>query len=424
MKKIIAIVMTVLMLSTMCTAFAGNVLLISPKPTTAASKSVEVHVEGMEGSLGTVHVNLGGDCSAMWAIEQALNELDIPYTVAESPYGGSYITEAAGLHEGAFGGYEGWLYYVDGVSPAVSMSLATLNGGEDVVFIYTDFDVLVPIVEAKRDKEGLVTLYLTADVSTYDENWNVTVTRQPVAEATFTVEGETYVTDAEGKAALSVALSAKDTVSVQVSKKNALGLPALLPLHPQFRMDLTAVKAALPFSDLEEDQWYTESVLKMAQLGAVSGFPDGTFQPDGTVTRAQVANILFKLSGGIPVNYLMTFTDVDQSVWYAEAVRWAAAEGVVTGADGKFAPDAPVTRQDLAVMLVRYQTKVVEAQLPQVAEAPAFADNDQIASYAAEAVYLLQKAGIVNGTDGKFLPTGTATRAQLCKMLSGLVVSD
>lgn len=411
MKKLIAIVLSLALLAAMTvSASAGN--------------TVTVRVEGMDGGLGTVNVDLGGDCSALWAIQQALDELNIAYAVAESPYGGSYITKAADLQEGAFGGYEGWLYYVDGVSPAVSMSLHTLTGGEDVVFIYTDFDVLVPIVEAQRDRKGIVTLSVTADVSTYDENWNVTVTRQPVADATFTVEGETYVTDAEGKAVLSAELSAKDAVSVQVSKKNAIGLPALLPLHPDYKLPLADVKAALPFSDLAEGQWYTEPVLQMADLGVVNGMPDGTFQPDGTVTRAQVANMLFKLSGGIPVNYAMTFSDVSEGLWYTEAVRWAASEGIVTGSEGKFRPDDAVTRQDLAVMLVRYQDKVVKAALPEVAEAPAFADNADIAPYAAEAVYLLQKAGIVSGDNGKFLPAATATRGALCKMLAGLVVSD
>ena len=420
MKKLIAIVLTVLMLST--TVLAGNVLLIAPNPN-AAPKPVKVQVEGVDGTLGTVSVNLGEDNSALWVIQQALEELNIDYTVAESPYGGSYISQAAGLKEGAFGGYEGWLYYIDGFSPAVSIDAATLKGGENVVFIYTDFDVLVPIVEAQRDRKGIVTLSLTADVSTYDENWNVTVTRQPVADAAFTVEGETYMTDAQGKAVLSAELSAKAEVSIKLSKKNASGLPALLPLAFQV-YDLSGAKVILPFSDLEEGQWYTEPVLQMSDLGVVNGMPDGTFRPDGTVTRAQVANMLFKLSGGIPANYAMTFSDVSEGQWYTEAIRWAASEGIVTGSEGKFRPDDAVTRQDLAVMLVRYQEKVVKAALPEKAKAPAFADNADIAPYAAEAVYLLQKAGIVSGDNGNFLPKATATRGAVCKMLSGLVVSD
>ena len=88
-----------------------------------------------------------------------------------------------------------------------------------------------------------------------------------------------------------------------------------------------------------------------------------------------------------------------------------------------FRPNDPVTRQDLAVMLDRWQ-QAQGVELDQTGEAPAFADNDQIAAYAAESVYRMQKAGVINGIDGSFQPKGTATRAQLCKMLAGLVVSD
>ena len=421
MKKIVALLLVALMLSTAVLA-ADPPLLIAPNPN--AGKTVTVRVESPEGNLfyGKVPVEEGN--SVLDAAEKAFAQADIEYTVAVSPYGGSYITKAAGLQEGALGGYEGWLYYVDGVSPAVSMSLSTLQGGEEVVLIYTDFDVLVPILEAARDHKGLVTLTLTADVTTYDENWNATVTRQPVAGAVLTVEGEAYTTDAQGKAALTEALSAKDAVTVQVEKKNAVGLPGLIPFAPDYTVALAGLEKTMPFADLEEGKWYTPYVLKMYDLGVVNGLPGGLFGPTDTVTRGQVAKMLFEMSGGISVNYLMTFTDVNQEAWYAEGVSWCAAMGIAQGADGKFSPDAPITRQDLAVMLMRYQEKVVKTDLPADAEAPAFLDNEQIASYAAEAIYKLQKAGIVQGSEGKFNPLGNASRGELCKMLSGLVVSD
>ena len=421
MKKIVALLLVALMLST--AVFAGEMMVIAPNPN--AGKTVTVRVESPEGNLfyGKVPVEEGN--SVLDAAEKAFAQADIEYTVAVSPYGGSYITKAAGLQEGALGGYEGWLYYVDGVSPAVSMSLSTLQGGEEVVLIYTDFDVLVPILEASRDDKGLVTLTVTADVTTYDENWNATVSRQPVADAAMTVEGQAMTTDAQGKVLLDAALSEKDALSVQIGKKSAVGLPAVIPFAPDYTVDLTAVEAQeITFSDVEQDAWYAPYVHKLAKAGVVTGFEDGTFRPAETVTRAQVAKMLYALSGSVPVNYLMTFSDVDQTAWYAEAVRWAASQKIVTGfEDGTFRPDAPVTRQDLAVMLVRYQ-QAAGVELAADAAAPAFADNDQIAAYAAEAVYVLQKAGVVNGTDGKFNPTANAGRGELCKMMSAFVISD
>ena len=249
----------------------------------------------------------------------------------------------------------------------------------------------------------------------------MSIVREPMAEVKLTVDGVEYVTDAQGKALLSAGDSAKETVSVQLEKLADTGAPLLVRLAPDYQLDLTAAEEVMPFSDLPKGEWYTEPVLKMLELGVVNGMPDGSFQPTGTVTRAQVANMLFKLAGQPAPQGDAVFADVKADSWYADAVRWAYEQGIVTGSEGKFRPDDAVTRQELAVMLVRYQEKVVKTALPEVAEAPAFADNDQIAAYASEAVYLLQKAGIVTGADGRFQPAATATRGQVCKMLAGLV---
>ena len=108
--------------------------------------------------------------------------------------------------------------------------------------------------------------------------------------------------------------------------------------------------------------------------------------------------------------------------WCAKEVAWAAEVGVVNGkGDGTFAPNASITRQDLALMLSRFAEKVLNKTLPETAEAPAFADNADIAAYASEAVYQLQKAGIVSGVDGSFRPLDCANRAVTCQMLDNLL---
>lgn len=403
MKKIIALLLVALMLST--AVFAEDVILIAPNP--LAAKTVTVQIEGKDGNLFYDTVTLDEGDSVLQAVEKAFVMGEMEYAVAESPYGGSYITQAAGLKEGAFGGYEGWLYYVDGISPPVSMSLSALKGGEAVVLVYTDFDVLVPILETARDGQG-VTVTITADVTTYDENWNAIVTRQPVAGAQVTADGTAYVTDEQGMVRLNEADSAKAQVSFAVEKKNALGLPALVPLAPDFQLVLPVVEAP----------WYAPYLENLTQAGVTVG------AYDATLTRADVVTALYELSGGMPVNYSLPFADVAQDASYAEAVRWAASQKIVNGfGDGTFRPEANVTRQDLAVMLVRYQ-QAAQVVLPAHSEAPAFADNGKIAPYAAEAVYVLQKAGVVSGADGKFSPTATANWAQMGKMLSAFVVSD
>lgn len=412
-KKITALLLVLALAAAMCvTAAAGN--------------SVTVRVEGVDGNVVCAAVDIGDQSTVLEVLEKALTAAGVEYVVKDSAYGGKYVSAIGEDAESRFGGYDGWMYYVDGVSPMYTVDAYVLKGGEEVLLAYADMSALLPILTVSRDSAGIVTVTVTADVTTYDENWNASVSRDPVAGVTLTVDGVEYVTDETGSAVLSADASAKAQVTVQAEKKAESGVPQVIRLAPGYTLDLTAQETpAQPvFSDVAEGLWYTPYVLDMAGRGAVTGFPDGTFRPTGAVTRAQVVNVLYQLSGGVPVNFAMPFSDVAEGLWYTEAVRWAASQKIVTGfEDGSFRPDANVTRQDLAVMLVRYQ-QAAGIELSQEGAAPAFRDNEQIAAYAAEAIYVLQKAGVVNGADGKFNPTATASRGELCKMLSGLMVSE
>lgn len=405
MKKIAAFLLAALMLST--AVFAEDMMVIAPNP---LAKTVRIRVEGIENNLfdGTVAWTEG--MTVLSAMETALTGAGVEYVIKESPYGGKYVSAVGTDAEGAFGGYDGWMYYVDSQSPMFSIDAYVLNGGEEVLVAYADMSAVLPILSAERDAEGAVTVAVTADVTTYDEanNWAPVVTRQPMEGVTVTADGAVYITDAEGKALLSAESAAKEAITVQVEKIVEGSAPTLIRLAPGFRL-------ALPMA---EKPWYAPYLETLAQAGVTVG------QPDADVTRADVVTALFALSGGTPVNYILPFADVAQEAAYAEAVRWAASQKIVNGfGDGTFRPDANVTRQDLAVMLARWQ-QAAGIVLPTDSAAPAFADNDRIAPYAAEAVYALQKAGVVSGSDGKFNPTATANWAQMGKMLSAFVISD
>ena len=422
MKKLIAFLLAAMLLSTACFAAGGDIILIAPNPN-AAPKTVSLQVEGIEGSVYYGEVAWTEGATALSVLETALKDAKVEYVVKDSPYGGKYISSIGKDVEATYGGYDGWMYYVDGQSPMYSIDACPVAAGQSLLVAYGDMNLVLPIITAQKNYKGQVTVKVEADVTYYDESWNANIVREPMIGTKVTVDGVEYTADDKGQVVLSAEAAAKAAVTLQVEKIAEGGAPLLARLAPDYTLDLAAIEAVWPFTDVAEGKWYTESVLQMSDLGAVTGFPDGTFQPDGIVTRAQVANVLFKLSGGIPVNYLMTFSDVSQGAWYAEGIRWAASQKIATGADGMFRPNDPVTRQDLAVMLDRWQ-QAQGVELDQTGEAPAFADNDQIAAYAAESVYRMQKAGVVNGIDGSFQPKGTATRAQLCKMLAGLVVSD
>ena len=175
----------------------------------------------------------------------------------------------------------------------------------------------------------------------------------------------------------------------------------------------------LPFTDVPAGVWYEDAVRYVYENGLMAGTGADAFDPEGATTRAMVVTILWRLSGSPVVDYLMDFSDVDPAAWYGEAVRWAASEGVAGGyGDGRFGPDDPITREQLAVMLYQCARR---AGLDLTAGGMAlrdFADCETISPWALEAMGWAVGQGIIGGTSPTTLtPQGQATRAQAAVML-------
>lgn len=168
-----------------------------------------------------------------------------------------------------------------------------------------------------------------------------------------------------------------------------------------------------PFTDADTTAWYHDCVHYCLENGLMNGFGDGTFGPEKPITRAQLVQILHNREGRPSVNYLMQFEDVPEGAWYAEAVRWAASEGVVSGySSRKFGPDDNITREQLALMLWRY------AGSPTATGGLEFTDADHVSGYALEAMRWAAENGIITGKTGGILaPQGSATRAEAAAML-------
>ena len=179
-----------------------------------------------------------------------------------------------------------------------------------------------------------------------------------------------------------------------------------------------AAPSGLPFTDVAADRWSYAYIKKMYDAGAVSGTSATTFSPDANVTRAQFVTMLAGLAKADVSKYPATpFRDVPESAWYAPYVNWALANGIVSGTSATtFSPEASITRQDLAVMLYRY-TQRYSIALQQQTVTP-FTDEGSIADYALPAVQALHRAGAISGMpDGSFRPYSNATREQTCVML-------
>ena len=134
--------------------------------------------------------------------------------------------------------------------------------------------------------------------------------------------------------------------------------------------------------------------------------------------KSDTAQVLFNLEGRQTVNYAMSFGDVKGSEWFAEAVRWAASEKIVSGYDnGNFGPNDPTTREQLAVILFRYaqykgmDTVTLEENLT------GFADADEISGCAVSALNWAVGAGVINGTGAGLAPKANATRSKVAQML-------
>ncbi len=175
------------------------------------------------------------------------------------------------------------------------------------------------------------------------------------------------------------------------------------------------------FKDIDAKAWYKEYVDYVVAYGIFTGTSKTEFSPTMNITRAQFVQVLANVSGVDTTDRNVTteFSDVPAKKWFTPAVKWAAENGVVNGmGNGKFEPNANVTREQMCVMLVNF-AKFKEITLKAVEDKENFADDSSISSWAKTAVYTCQKADIVNGKGaGKFDPKGTGTRAEASVMFT------
>ena len=179
---------------------------------------------------------------------------------------------------------------------------------------------------------------------------------------------------------------------------------------------------AAAFTDINLDAWYmTEVEFAMANK-FMSGYGDGRFAPDAPLSRAMLAQILYNMAGKPRVANCV-FVDVPSGAWYYDAVTWAAANGIVGGyGNGLFGPNDPITREQLATMLYRYEQSQGGVFVNDWGFLLDYPDRDKVSGYAYEALCWCTMNGIITGMDGGTLnPQGTATRAQAAVMLMRFV---
>lgn len=197
--------------------------------------------------------------------------------------------------------------------------------------------------------------------------------------------------------------------------------PTPAPVEPEQKTpEQPLVEKRVIFEDVSVDAWEYEAVRFLNAKNAVSGYEDGSFRSKNNVTRAEFIQILVTAMGidiGEPAeDAQMPFEDIKRDDWFSGACVKAKELGILSGSDGKCMPQSNITKQEIAAMILRALNANNRTVASNV-EIRVFADSDDIADWALEAVNKLQAGGIISGSDGYFNPTDSATRAEAAQMI-------
>ena len=194
------------------------------------------------------------------------------------------------------------------------------------------------------------------------------------------------------------------------------GLDALETVSQQSGVTLLAASG---FADIHTEAVCQQDVLFCTDAGLMTGTGNGAFSPDTPMTRAMVVATLYRLAGSPEVTEKAAFTDVASGSYYEAAVAWAAKNEIASGTSATtFEPNKAVTREQLAKFLFNYAVYQGMDAVTLSENLSSFADHDTVSGYAVPAMQWAVGQGFINGTDGKLLPTGTATRCQFAAILN------
>ena len=249
---------------------------------------------------------------------------------------------------------------------------------------------------------------------------------EPVWEA-LPAAAKVTVKDASGKEVTKLEDEGIYTIEISAADDDA----ALNYTFPAEVSITVADKANLLFADnVDSSAWYYNEVNKAAELGLMNGYAEtDLFGPNDTITRAQVAQVLFNMAGGRADRDLgegvynelhgyKSFDDVNGKMWYGKAIAWAKAAGIVTGyGDGTFAPENNITREEFATMLARYAQKYGNYTAGSAADFAAYGDASAVDSWAAEYVAWAVKGGYMGKNTNVLTPLANMTRAEAAAMV-------
>ena len=180
------------------------------------------------------------------------------------------------------------------------------------------------------------------------------------------------------------------------------------------------VIASFPFTDVPESSWYYGSVAHVYTHGLMTGTSDTAFEPEMTTTRGMIVTALWRMAGKPSAAGASAFRDVASGAYYAQAVAWAAENGIVLGyGNGNYGPDDGITREQLAAVLYRYaKYKGYDVSVGEETNILSYDDALSISEYAVPAFQWACGAELVQGSENKLMPKDGAARAQAAAILT------
>ena len=179
-----------------------------------------------------------------------------------------------------------------------------------------------------------------------------------------------------------------------------------------------AAPVGLPFADVSGSDWFYNDVRYVYEKGIMDGTGADRFSPNAPLPRAMIVTILYRMDGSPAMSGASDFKDVDSNKWFAKAVAWAAANGIVNGyGSGLFGPNDPVTREQLAAILYRYAVYGGMTAVTLEENLGSFADTAQLSAYAIQAMNWAVGQGLINGSGSNLVPKAQATRAQVAAII-------
>ena len=365
---------------------------------------------------------------------EAMSDAGLRYIGAESNYVSTiYAPSCLGgyaLSEFTNGKKSGWMYTVNGKHPNQGLKNWTLNDNDVVVWHYVN-DYSHEVADWFNDPN-----YPSLGNGTYYNGWLRAADISP----------EQYVNELLGKIlkvgkngtvepkltfqhiGKSVTFTFKPDTGYKVKdvKVNGKSVGAVKTytidkLTVSTRIEVEFTNGKLPFTDVRESDWFYEDVAFAYENGLFAGTSDTTFSPNASMTRAMLVTVLYRLEGEPAVSGRSGFSDVTFNSYYEDAVTWAADNGIVNGTSiTTFSPNANVTREQMAAILYRY-AQYKKYNTAASSSLNGFTDQASVSGYATASLEWAVAEKLVNGSAGKLMPTGNATRAQVAAILHRFV---